>query len=211
MSDFITFLKNRLKQPLPGQPAQQKMEPKPTDFKERRNYYNFDETKVRKSGVLVPLIEDGEKTEVILTLRSNNIVHGGQISFPGGGLERNETFIEAALREAREEIGLPEEKVEVIGQLTSLYISHSGNLVEPVVGFVEKQEQFIANPGEVDEIFKVHLKDLIDHNNIIRESWDLHNRHFEVPFWDIHHVPLWGATAMMMSELVEIYREFLDS
>lgn len=209
MQDFELYLKNRLLEPLPGQLAQKKMEPVPTDFKVHRNYYDYDENEVRKSGVLVPLISGQNDVEVVLTLRSNNIIHGGQISFPGGGLEQNETFVEAALREANEEIGLAENEVEILGQLTSLYISHSENLVEPIVGFIGDHCKFIADPGEVAEVFKVSLNELIDQNNIVREQWNLHNRYFEVPYWKIHHVPLWGATAMMMSELVEIYREYL--
>ncbi len=114
------------------------------------------------------------------------------------------------MREAREEIGLIEESVNVVGVLTPLFINHSENMVIPVVGFIEHEQKFIPNPNEVEEIFTVPLSDLIEKKNHIQEEWNLRNIQYNVPFWDVHHVPLWGATAMMMSELIELYREFLS-
>ncbi len=66
------------------------------------------------------------------------------------------------------------------------------------------------NPNEVEEILTVSLDHLNSEENLVRERWDLREQQLEVPYWDIHKVPLWGATAMMMSELLELYREFLN-
>ena len=166
---------------------------------------------VHHSSVLILLFpnEDGE-IELTLTLRSNDIDHGGQISFPGGRAEPGESTAETALREAEEEIGVSVETVTIIGEMSDLYVSHSNNLVTPVVGYTEHHPQFKINPAEVKEVFAVELHSLIRKKNITVEDWNLHSYTYKVPYWDVHEVPLWGATAMMLNEFLDIYREFID-
>ena len=94
-----------------------------------------------------------DEIEILFTLRTSGIKHGGQISFPGGGTEGNETYEETALREAYEETGVIEKNVETIGQLSPLFIDLSNNLVTPIVGFLDTPQDFIANPNEVEDIF----------------------------------------------------------
>ena len=209
MTDFQVFLEQRLAHSLPGPEAQNKMRPLPSVFKDARFKPDYPEDEdYRNSSVLVPIITWKEELEVILTLRTSGIKHGGQLSFPGGGKEGDETIEETALRETREEIGLVEDHVSIAGLLSPLYVNHSKNMVTPVVGFIAEEQQFTPNPNEVDEVFTVPLSELLESKNHIREEWDLKDTKYTVPFWDIHHVPLWGATAMMMSELVELYKEF---
>lgn len=162
----------------------------------------------RNSSVLVPVITWKEELEVLFTLRTKTINHGGQLSFPGGGKEGDETIEETALREAQEEIGLHPQFAEVLGRLTPLYVGHSDNMVTPVVALLTEKQEFTRNPNEVDEIITVPLRDFISNQLLITEEWKLRDVPYKVPFWDIHHVPLWGATAMMMSEFVEITRDF---
>ncbi len=209
MTGFQAFLEKRLAHSLPGEVAQNEMRPHPSSQKNpvfKTNMPEHDE--YRNSSVLVPIITWEEEPEIILTLRTSGIKHGGQLSFPGGGKEGDETYEETALREAREEIGLVEEKVSIAGLMSPLYVNHSNNLVTPVVGFISEPLKFTPNPNEVDEIFTVPFSELIESKNKMREEWNLKDTKYTVPFWDIHHVPLWGATAMMMSELMELYREF---
>ena len=163
---------------------------------------------VRNSAVLVPIITWKEELEIVLTLRTAGIKHGGQLSFPGGGKEGNETCDETALRESREEIGLIEENVQVAGALTRLYVDRSNNLVTPIVGFIDEEQEFQRNPNEVEEVFTVPISELLNTENHNEEEWDIRDSKIEVPFWSIHHVPLWGATAMMLSELLELYKEY---
>ncbi len=209
MTAFQAFLEQRLAHSLPGEEAQNKMRPHPAVHKNPVFKSNLPEhNEYRNSSVLVPIITWEDELEIILTLRTSGIKHGGQLSFPGGGKEGDETYEETALREAREEIGLVEEKVSIAGLMTPLYVNHSNNMVTPVVGFISESQTFTPNPNEVDEIFTVPFSELIASKNKIREEWDLRDTKYTVPFWDIHKVPLWGATAMMMSELMELYREF---
>ncbi|MBO6794491.1 MAG: CoA pyrophosphatase [Balneolaceae bacterium] len=162
----------------------------------------------RNSSVLVPILTYTTEPEILLTLRTEGIKHGGQISFPGGGREGDETIEETALREAHEETGLIEANVEVVGQLSTLFVDRSNNMVTPVVGFVHTEQEFCANPNEVDEIFSVPISKLAGKDFLKQEQWSLRETKYVVPFWDVHRVPLWGATSMMLNELVVLYEEY---
>ncbi|MFY0683786.1 MAG: CoA pyrophosphatase [Balneola sp.] len=210
MEKFQSFLEKRLRTNLPGKKAQNIMRPAPKVEHKNDMTYTPATDNFRNSSVLVPVITWKEELEIMFTLRTAGIKHGGQISFPGGGREGDETIEETALREAQEETGLKPASVEVIGNLSSLYINHSENMVVPVVGFIECEQEFCANPNEVDEIFTVPISKLVDSNFARIEDWRLKDLDYKIPLWDVHNVPLWGATAMMLSEFVELYREFLE-
>ena len=185
------------------------MAPKPVSGGQPREMDPPDD--VNRSSVLIVLFPNEErKTELILTLRSNDIDHGGQISFPGGRAEKGESIVETALREAKEEIGIDPESVEIAGQLSNLYVSHSNNLVSPVVGFLNSRPEFAVNPREVEEVFAIEMNSLLKKKNLTEENWDLSKHTYRVPYWDVHRVPLWGATAMILSELLDLYREFCN-
>ncbi len=81
-------------------------------------------------------------------------------------------------------------------------------MVTPVVGFLKKEQEFCANPNEVDEIFTVPISKLISSDFARTEDWKLRELDYKIPLWDVHAVPLWGATAMMLSEFIELYKEF---
>ncbi len=134
MHDLILFLKDRLSKKLPGQEVQVEMAPKPISGGDMREMKAPKDA--NKSSVLVLLFPNEEqKLELVLTLRSHDIDHGGQISFPGGRAEEGETVTKTALREAREEINADPQLITVIGQLSDLYVAHSNNLVTPVDPF----------------------------------------------------------------------------
>lgn len=207
MHDFISFLNARTSRKLPGQDAQIKMAPEPIAGGKKRQMTPPDDA--CKSSVLILLFpNENQELELVLTLRSHDIDHGGQLSFPGGRAESGEQHTETALREAKEEIGIDPCSITVIGQLSDLYVSNSNNLVTPVIGFLGHRPEFNINPGEVEEVFAVELDSLLHKKNLTVENWNLHTYTYRVPYWDVHRVPLWGATAMMLSELLELYREF---
>ena len=208
---FHNYLQTKLNAPLPGREAQSKMAPNPVNGKNKTKHYKPANDDFRNSSVLVPIVSWKEELEIILTLRTQSINHGGQLSFPGGGKEGDETIVETALREAQEEIGLHQDGVHIIGQLTPLYVGHSDNMVTPVIAFLEQEQFFTPNPNEVDEIISVPISQLLEEQNLVEENWELRGTPYRVPFWNIHRVPLWGATAMMMNELIELYREFLET
>jgi 8-oxo-dGTP pyrophosphatase MutT (NUDIX family) len=207
---FKEFLKQRLQEDLPGKTAQSKMMPEPVDPNTHVPSRSIDSSG-HPSGVLVPIYPDGNNhLNVILTLRTDSIRHAGQISFPGGRSEQDEEIVDTALRETHEEIGIPSDQVDVIGTLTPFYLYRTDNRITPVVGFLDSKPIMQRNPNEVEEIITVRLDTLLSGDQLEKEKWDLADNSFMVPYWSFHRVPLWGATAMMMSELLDIYREFLD-
>ena len=199
-----------MKYNLPGLQAQMKMAPAPLDGKISNKKIYKTGIDTSDSGVILLLYpSENHSLEIVLTLRTNSIAHGGQISLPGGLAEAGETPEETALREMNEEIGVPEKNVRVVGNLTKLYLDRSDNLITPVVGTLQQKPEFRINPYEVEEVFSVNLRQLTEQNNLVREPWTLRDQTYEVPYWNIHRkVPLWGATAMILSEFLELYREY---
>ena len=209
-NNFSDFLKKRLHaKSLPGQSSQFMMAPEPAGQEgSTRRMDAPDEAHV--SSVLILIFpNEASQLSLLLTLRSQDINHGGQISLPGGRAESGETPVETALREAREEIGITAGEVEIAGNLSDLYVAYSNNRVTPVVGFLDTPPELNINHDEVKEAFTVALDSLLDDENLIIENWTLRDKAtYKVPYWDVHQVPLWGATAMILSELLELYREF---
>jgi 8-oxo-dGTP pyrophosphatase MutT (NUDIX family) len=206
---FYRFLSSRSGSPFPGIDAHERLLPRPLDS--TYNFPNESADGAHPSSVLIPLYPAGTgELNVILTLRTENIRHAGQISFPGGRSEMNEELIDTALRETHEEIGVKPDLVSVACSITPLYLHRSNNKITPFVGFLDQEPGLTLNPNEVEEAFNIPLRQLMDEKNLLREIWDLNQRKVEVPYWNIHPTtPLWGATAMILSELLELYDEFL--
>lgn len=161
------------------------------------------------SGVMILIFPvRPQHLSIIFTLRSDHIEQGGQICFPGGRAESLESPPEAAFRETEEEIGISREVIDEVGSITPLYVNSSNSLIHPTVGYVPQLPSLQKDPYEVQEIFHASLNTLNDTNNIKTEIWELNGRSFTVPFWNIHKVPLWGATAMMLAEFMELYNQF---
>ncbi len=204
LDKYTNFLSKRLKERLPGQTAHLLMSPtsqgKPfREFKPSANAYN--------SAVLLLITANQDNLEILLTLRSKTLnSHSGQISFPGGRIEQNESIEEAALRETNEETGIDIQKITIIGHLSTLYVPPSNSIIHPVVGFIQRKDiKTTTNTDEVEEIFFVQLNDLYDKNKKFIEKWKFENNEIFVPHWKIHPtVSLWGATAMILSEFLLI-------
>jgi 8-oxo-dGTP pyrophosphatase MutT (NUDIX family) len=170
--------------------------------------------KARKSSVLILLSFDDMNSDyrVVFTLRNSNLSHhGGQISFPGGRNENEETAEQAAQREAEEEIGLSS-RIEFLGRLTTLYVPPSNNEITPVVAYLPESQEWIMQEEEVEEVFELNLNDFIDRYGKKEEYWTMQGENVLVPFWDVHpKTKLWGATAMIFYELLDIYKIYLDN
>ena len=125
------------------------------------------------AAVLVPLFEEAGETRVILTRRSEHMrLHKGEVSFPGGRLDPGESPVEAALREAREEIGLDSTLVEILGRLKGMATLATGITgITPVVGVLPKRPFYRPNPVEVEHVFDVSLAELADPDVYRQERW----------------------------------------
>lgn len=204
---FFYFLKERSQASLPGIEAHMKMSPVPLN----PDYVlpGGDSELAHPSGVMVLLFpNEQQELKIVLTLRTNTIRHAGQISFPGGRAEPGEELKQTALRETEEEVGISQNLIHVVCSLSPFTLHKSGNRITPFVGFLRERPKLYPNPEEVQEVFSCKLDKLMDDHTLKRRKWSLMEDDFEVPYWDIHDVPLWGATAMMLSELLELYSEY---
>jgi len=162
----------------------------------------------REAGVLILLFPDGTTPQIVLTVRRDHLPdHAGQISFPGGQREPGESLRETALREAHEEVNLDPDRVEVLGALTPLYIPPSNYCVHPFVGAASEPPPLRPTDAEVGTILRVPLPHLLAPTTRTWETWTLHGNEVDVPFFDVDGHTVWGATAMMLAELLALCDE----
>jgi 8-oxo-dGTP pyrophosphatase MutT (NUDIX family) len=206
----ISNLKQKLNNPrfrLPGGESHKKMVPM-IKGKPFRNMNPPDGT--RQSAVMILLIGMPEISnfEILFTLRHQKMrSHSGQISFPGGRLDDGENHTEAALRETQEEVGIRSDDIQIIGKISTLYVPPSSSNIQPIVGYIPEIEKLTLSAAEVEEAFTVKISDL--QNDELRKwkPWEFNGGiKADVPYFDIHpKVPLWGATAIMMSEFLDVF------
>ncbi len=163
---------------------------------------------LREAAVLLPLVDHADGIHVVLTQRTAALSrHAGQVAFPGGRLDRTDPDpVHTALRESEEEIGLPAHAVDIVGRLDD-YVTGTGYLVAPIVGFVAPGIDYAPEPAEVDDVFEVPLAYLMDPANHKRETkhWRGIDRTFYAMPWRDRYI--WGATAAMLVNLYEVLTE----
>lgn len=159
------------------------------------------------AAVLVPLVERPAGLTVLLTQRAGHLKkHPGQISFPGGRVEPQDTdVVQAALRESEEEIGLPRRHVSVVGLLPD-HLIVTGFRVTPVVGFVAPGFELRLDPTEVDDAFEVPLAALFDPRNHVRRVRRFEDQEIELTDLPFEGRNIWGATAGMLLTFYRLLR-----
>ncbi len=192
-----------LQGPKPGLLGQLRMAP---DHRRHERTYKEVGDSCLKAGVLILLYPVNGRLHVALTLRSTRVAHHqAQISFPGGHNDAGESLIDTALREAREELNVAPDSLRILGELTPLYVPPSNYCIYPVVASIDHRPDFRAAPDEVAEIIEIPLDHLLDSGNTRREFWALRGLEVTVPFYLYHEHKIWGATAMILAELLEIF------
>jgi 8-oxo-dGTP pyrophosphatase MutT (NUDIX family) len=196
-NSVVDRLQIALEQPLPGAPAQALMAPRP-----RREWpISFDPALIRHAGGLLLVFPIDASAHIVLTVRADTLGrHGGQVSLPGGVVEAGETFEEAALREAHEEIGLSPDAVRVLGALTPLDIPISGFRLHPIVAAAAKRPALTPADGEVASILEVPIGELFDPSRQVTTTRVGEGRDLIVPAFRASGVEIWGATAMVLAE-----------
>ena len=199
--EIIARLAARLKAPLPGPGAQAVLAPRP-----RRQWpKGFNPARIRDAAGLVLVFPVNDRSHIVLTVRAGTLErHGGQVSLPGGVVEPGETFAEAALREAHEEVGLPVADAHVIGLLTPLDIPISGFRLHPVVATMDRRPALKAAHGEVAAILEVAISDLLDLSQLVTTEQEREGRRIVVPALRAGQFEIWGATAMVLAEFLAL-------
>lgn len=166
----------------------------------------------RQGAVLIALYPDAADLRVLLTVRSHHVAsHRGEVSLPGGATDpEDDSPVTTALRECAEELGIPPQAVTVLGSLSPIYISPSNFRITPVVGRLQTLPPLAINHHEVDEVITVTLRELLDPATVVIEQWTLRGHDVLVPFFAVAGHKVWGATALILSELVALMRQGID-
>ena len=211
---MIKNIKKKLKSKLPGIDSWNRMAVKPINGKNIINnkivkYENFlSENKInemKKAAVLVCFFKRKDEYYLPLIRRPmHEKNHPGQIALPGGAMEENETLENTALREAFEEVGIVPDNVEILGKMTPLPVPVSKYVITPFIGITNNEPKWNINRQEVDELIILKYTDLIDSNNGYYEDWNLNGNMLRVPIFKIMNKDIWGATAAVLSELIDL-------
>ena len=205
-SDFINQIEKLQQKQLGGLTSQFKLAPK---LRARFSEELIQSKKPKKAAVLALFYPDkNNQTRFLLTERASyNGAHSSQISFPGGKFDKvDEDLQTTALRETYEEVGVPSEAIQIIRQTSDAYIPPSNFLVAPFIGISEATPFFTPN-DEVAGIIEVLLTDLLDDSNVTSVEMETsYMKNIEVPCFKLNDYIVWGATAMMLSEIKDLFK-----
>lgn len=206
MTDIGAFLKDRLQKPLPGDLAHQQMMAQPIGQRFKMKH----EKPPKKGAVMIVLYPDEGKIYFPLMQRPPyQGIHGGQVSLPGGKKEDSDKdLIETAIRETFEEIGVRISESEIIGSLSDLNVTASNFIVKPVISILHRKPDFVKDPREVEHIFRAEVQHLIHPKTLQEKELTVAREvRLKAPYFSIEEKVVWGATAMILSEFVEILKE----
>jgi len=204
--DFLLLVPKIKQAPLAKEKSHLKMIPPNRKMDFLRNKIG---KKPRESAVLCLFYPNAQQeTEFVLILRKTyQGVHSAQIGFPGGKIEKEDSNMEqAALRETEEEIGVYRRDVTVFKTMSSVYIPPSNFMVFPFLGFLEQEPIFKKDDYEVEKIIRMPLKELLKQDNTTNKQVQTsYGIAIEVPLFVLQDIEVWGATAMMLSEIKDLF------
>lgn len=191
-----------LQSELPGQKSHTKLLPPNRILKAAAE----DKDRVKNSSVLLLLFEEDGELKILLIKRPAHMKHhAGQIALPGGRIEAGETDIETALRETYEEIGIIKDKIEILGKLSGFYVEVSRFQIWPIVGWLNSKPVLRINPDEVEKVMSFPIaKFTPPYEEIQMETL---TGKLEVPCVKFAKEIIWGATAMILSELYDVLHQ----
>jgi len=199
-----TYLKETLRGELPGAEAHSKMLPPGRKLKTDEQ----DLSTLKLSSVLLLLFPEGDQLYTCLIRRPSTMKHHpGQISFPGGKVEKEDASAEmAALREAREEVGIDTSSIEILGKLSDIYVEVSQFSIQPFIAWADKRPDFSLNSGEVEELILFPLNTFVTEEAYSETELQTFTGPLRVKYYPFREEYIWGATAMILSELFEILK-----
>lgn len=195
----------RLRDPLPGAAAHRRFAPRPA-----RDGWRPDDlpSHARRAATLILLYPGELGVTFPLTVRHSGLPHHpGQVSLPGGRIDLGETGEHAALRETYEEIGVAPDRIRVLGPLSTLWVLASNHVVQPFIGIADARPEFRLSTREVERLIEMPLRALRDAASVGAEERTRDGVLIDVPFFRAQEDRIWGATAMMLGELRELFTE----
>jgi 8-oxo-dGTP pyrophosphatase MutT (NUDIX family) len=208
--EFLRFVPKLIDARLPAFDAHIKMAPLERLESLRNN--DFGDKKPRIAAVMMLFYPKKERTHLVLIVRNSyKGVHSAQIAFPGGKYElEDENFAETALRETHEEVGIHPDKIEILKPFTELYIPPSNFMVHPFLGISKEELVFLPQPSEVAGIIELPLSTFLSDAIVVDTNLSTsYADSISIPAFKIEEHIVWGATAMMLSELKEVLKEVL--
>ena len=209
--DFSNRISKIEKLELPGSASHHKMMPL-FRIKELASL-EINKKRMKKAAVMALFFPDTDYgTNLLLILRNTyNGIHSNQIALPGGKMEKGDKdLLHTALRETYEEVGAAPDQIQVIRSLTKVYIPPSNFEVTPYLGLYHKERPFMAQPWEVAAMIEVSLGDFMDDRNIFHHILNTsYADNVEIPAFKLNDYIVWGATAMMLSEIKELFKQVL--
>ena len=208
--EFLRYVPKLIEAELPAINAHLKMAP--LERLESLKNNNAEDKQPRMASVLMLFYPKNDKTHLVLIVRNSyEGIHSAQIAFPGGKHEReDENFSVTALRETHEEVGIHPDKIEILKPFTELYIPPSNFMVHPFLGISKEELVFVPEPAEVANIIELPLSTFLDDAIVINTNLSTsYAANITVPAFKIEEHIVWGATAMMLSELKEVLKEVL--
>ncbi|MDY7393792.1 CoA pyrophosphatase [Aureibaculum sp. 2210JD6-5] len=203
---FLTQINKLKKLPLGGQESQFKMAP---ELRKQFSLKDVENRNPRPSAVLALFYPDeNNNTRFLLTLRSTyKGVHAAQISFPGGKKDKVDVgLVDTALRETEEEIGVDKNNITILREMTKTYIPPSNFWVYPFMGYTDKTPSFVSN-YEVEILIEVLVSDLINEKSLSTKNLTTsYMENIDVPCFKLNGYIVWGATAMMLSEIKDLFK-----
>lgn len=208
--DFLKYVPKLLEVTLPASEAHFRMAP--SNRIQELKSLKIESKNPKNAAVMMLFYPKNERTHLVLIVRNSyEGVHSAQIAFPGGKFEtKDETFENTALRETHEEIGIHPDSIEIIMPFTNLYIQPSNFMVYPYLGICREEIIFIPDANEVADIIELSLSEFLDDNLIVSAKISTsYAVDIEIPAFKINEHIVWGATAMMLSELKEVLKKVL--
>lgn len=165
---------------------------------------SIDAPQYRRACVLIPIVRTNGGWSILFSRRSPNLAaHSGQIAFPGGAVEEGESLEAAAVREAKEEVGIPSEHVELIGRLDDV-VTNSGFLVAPFVGIIHERIDYVLQESEVDEVFEVPVDALLQSSQPEVRYVSFRSRQYPAYFYRHEQYEIWGLTGRILKAFLDL-------
>lgn len=208
--EFLKYVPKLLEVDLPASEAHYKMAP--LERIESLKNLNFESKKPKEAAVMMLFYPKKDKTHLVLIVRNSyEGIHSAQIAFPGGKYEIDDlNFENTALRETQEEIGISPSKMKIIRAFTQLYIQPSNFMVYPFFGICKEELIFIPEASEVAAIIELPLSVFLNDDIVVSVNISTsYAKNISVPAFNINENIVWGATAMMLSELKDVLKKVL--